>query len=62
MRSSTSWFQGTVYLHRFTVPEGLTVAEVASKWEEQGFGKAEEFMAAAKESVDLVRDLEGDDN
>jgi UPF0755 protein len=52
--------KGTVYLHRFTVPEGLTVSEVASKWEEQGFGKAEEFVAAARESVDLVRDFEGD--
>ena len=51
--------KGTIYLHRFTVPEGLTVSEVATKWEEQGFGKAEEFMAAARESVDLVQDFEG---
>ena len=51
---------GRIYLHRFTVPEGLTVAEVAMKWQEQGFGKAEEFLTAAKESVDLVRDLEGE--
>jgi UPF0755 protein len=49
---------GAVYLHRFTVPEGLTLAEVAAKWEEQGFGNAEEFITAAKESVDLV-DFEG---
>src|SRR5688572_20483574 len=27
---------GAVYLHRFTVPEGLTVAETARAWEEQG--------------------------
>ena len=52
---------GAVYLHKFTVPEGLTVTEVAAKWEEQGFGKAEEFVEAAKESVDLV-DFEGGDS
>jgi UPF0755 protein len=50
---------GAVYLHRFTVPEGLTVAEVAAEWEEQGFGKAEDFVAAAQDSTDLVKDLEG---
>jgi UPF0755 protein len=49
---------GAVYLHKFTVPEGLTLAEVAAKWEEQGFGKAEEFVAAAEESLDLL-DFEG---
>jgi UPF0755 protein len=51
---------GSIYLHKFKVPEGLTVNEVASKWEEQGFGKAEEFAAAARDSVDLVKDLEGE--
>ena len=51
---------GAVYLHRFTVPEGLTVAETARAWEEQGFGMAEEFVNAAQESVDLVQDLEVD--
>ena len=49
---------GAVYLHKFTVPEGLTLAEVAARWEEQGFGKAEEFVAAAEESGDLL-DFEG---
>ena len=52
--------KGAVYLHRFTVPEGLTVAEVGKAWEEQGFGKADEFVMAAQESLDLVQDLEGD--
>ena len=52
--------KGAVYLHRFTVPEGLTVAEVGKAWEEQGFGKADEFAMAAQESLDLVQDLEGD--
>jgi UPF0755 protein len=50
---------GAVYLHRFTVPEGLTVAEIASQWEAQGFGKTEEFLDAARESIDLVQDFEG---
>src|SRR5262245_49239224 len=49
---------GAVYLHKFTVPEGLTLNEVAAKWEEHGFGEAEEFIAAAEQSVDLL-DFEG---
>ena len=51
--------KGAVYLHRFTVPEGLTLSEVACQVGRAGFGKAEEFVAAAEESVDLVRDFEG---
>ncbi len=47
--------KGGVYLHKFTVPEGLTVKDTATKWEEQGFGKAEEFLLAAAGAVDLVR-------
>lgn len=46
---------GAVYLHKFTVPEGLTTAAIARKWEEQGFGKEEEFVKATKDAVDLVR-------
>jgi len=46
---------GSVYLHRFTVPEGLTTAAVARRWEEQGFGTAEEFLKAAEGAVELVR-------
>ncbi|HYR86298.1 MAG TPA: endolytic transglycosylase MltG [Terriglobia bacterium] len=46
---------GAVYLHKFTVPEGLTLEGIAQKWQEQGFGKAEEFVAAAGGSVDHVR-------
>jgi UPF0755 protein len=45
---------GAVYLHKFTVPEGLTLEETAQKWQEQGFGKAEEFLAAATQAVDRV--------
>jgi len=50
---------GRIYLHKFTVPEGLTLRQTAVKWEEQGFGSAEGFMNAAKESVPLVYDLDG---
>jgi len=50
---------GAVYLHKFTVPEGLTLTEVAQAWEDQGFGKSEEFLQAAQDSVDLVQDLDG---
>jgi len=47
----------SVYLHRFTVPEGLTITGVAERWEEQGFGRAEDFTKAAADSVPLIRDL-----
>jgi UPF0755 protein len=49
---------GDVYLHKFTVPEGLTVEEVAGKWAEQGFGTAEEFTQAATDALDLVRSMD----
>jgi UPF0755 protein len=49
---------GAVYLHRFTVPEGLTVKETAQKWQEQGFGRAEDFLRAAAGAVDLVQGLD----
>jgi UPF0755 protein len=51
---------GSVYLHHFTVPEGLTVAEVAQQWQTQGFGDADSFKAAAEQSVDLVREFDGE--
>jgi UPF0755 protein len=51
---------GAIHLHRFTVPEGLTLAETALAWQEQGFGKSEDFVVAARESVDLVSDFQGD--
>ena len=50
---------GAIHLHKFTVPEGLTVNETALKWQEQGFGNAEDFVAAARDSVDLVQEFEG---
>jgi UPF0755 protein len=51
---------GEIHLHHFTVPEGLTVVEVATKWEEQGFGQAGEFLDAAAKATDLVQDLDGE--
>jgi UPF0755 protein len=50
--------RGEIRLHRFTVPEGLTVGETAVKWEEQGFGTAAEFVEAAKDAVPLVKDFD----
>src|SRR5438093_2783020 len=44
---------GLVYLHKFTVPEGLTVEAIAQKWQEQGFGPAQDFKTAAAQSADL---------
>ncbi|HEX5000275.1 MAG TPA: endolytic transglycosylase MltG [Terriglobia bacterium] len=49
---------GRVYLHRFTVPEGLTVGATAAKWEEQGFGPAADFLQAADKAAPLIRDLD----
>src|SRR5262245_58514130 len=46
---------GAVYLHKFTVPEGLTLAAIAQKWQEDGFGTAEEFIKAAENATELVR-------
>jgi UPF0755 protein len=51
---------GSIHLHKFTIPEGLTVAEVAEQWEEQGFGEATAFLATADESIDLVKEFEGE--
>lgn len=52
--------KGTVYLHKFTVPEGLTLAKIALQWEQQGFGDAASFLEAATNSVDLLNDFEAD--
>src|SRR5438094_1866768 len=49
---------GLVYLHKFTVPEGLTVDAIAQKWQEQGFGPSQDFQKAAANAVDLVRQLD----
>src|SRR2546425_1225776 len=49
---------GSVYLHKFVVPEGLTVEATAQKWQELGFGSAEDFTKAAAGAGDLVRQLD----
>jgi peptidoglycan lytic transglycosylase G len=49
---------GEVYLHKFTVAEGLTLKQTAQKWEEQGFGTAEDFLQAASGAIDLVRNVD----
>src|SRR5262249_25006752 len=50
---------GSVYLHKFTVPEGLTTAAIAQKWQDEGFGTAEQFMKAAEGSTEVVRRFDG---
>jgi UPF0755 protein len=49
---------GVVYLHKFTVPEGLTVEATAQKWQEQGFGSMEDFKRTAVASLDLVHQID----
>jgi UPF0755 protein len=39
---------GEVKLVRFSVPEGLTVRQIADLWQAKGFGEAEEFVWAAR--------------
>ncbi len=45
---------GLVFLHRFTVAEGLTIESTAQKWQQQGFGSEEEFKKAAADALGLV--------
>jgi UPF0755 protein len=49
---------GNVYLHKFIVPEGLTVEATSLKWQEQGFGSSEDFKNAAAGAVDLVHQFD----
>jgi UPF0755 protein len=57
--------RGDVFVVNFTVPEGLTVAEVAKLFESHGFGPAGSFVEAARnaslihELDPAARDLEG---
>ena len=46
---------GLVYLHHFTVAEGLTVETTAQKWQQEGYGSEEDFKKAAADAVSLVR-------
>jgi UPF0755 protein len=57
--------RGDVFVVNFTVPEGLTIAEVAKLFESHGFGTASSFVEAAgnasliHELDPAARDLEG---
>src|SRR5262245_39716746 len=57
--------RGDVFLRPVTFREGLTIRQMAEIFEERGFGRAEEFVAAAskpdaiKEIDPQARDLEG---
>ena len=57
--------RGEVYERRVTFPEGLTYAEMARIYEQQGFGKSAAFLEAARDGVPIhhvdpdARDLEG---
>ena len=49
--------RGDVYARRLTIPEGLTILEMSRIYESQKFGKAADFVAAARDAS-LVRDLD----
>jgi peptidoglycan lytic transglycosylase G len=49
--------RGDVYTHSITFPEGLTIREMAAIYQSQGFGKADEFITAARDGS-LVSDLD----
>jgi UPF0755 protein len=57
--------RGDVYVIKFAVPEGLTMAEMAALFEMHGFGPAASFVAAASDPAPIraldpaARDLEG---
>lgn len=57
--------QGDVYQRLVTFPEGLTIREMATIYEEKGFGPASAFIAAAADASPIsdldpdARDLEG---
>ena len=49
--------RGDIYGHPITFPEGLTIREMAEIVESRGFGKADEFIKAARDGS-LVNDLD----
>ena len=49
--------RGDVFTRRLTFPEGLTIADMAQTYEEQGFGTAEDFVRAAQ-NARLIADLD----
>jgi UPF0755 protein len=51
--------RGDVVKRKFTIPEGLTLAEIAALWEEEGNGRIEDFLRVAT-SPALISDLDPD--
>ena len=57
--------KGDTWVRRLTFPEGLNMLEMSKIFEQQNFGTASEFLAAAREPMPIVhadpaaRDLEG---
>lgn len=57
--------RGDVYARRITFPEGLTLREMAKVYESKGLGRADDFMAAARNASPIAdldpeaKDLEG---
>jgi len=49
--------RGDVYVVNLTLPEGLTIAEMAKLFESHGLGPAKAFVSAASDAT-LVRDLD----
>jgi UPF0755 protein len=51
--------RGDVYTRRITFPEGLTIEEMSKLYEEHGFGRARDFVQAAR-NVERISDLDPD--
>lgn len=49
--------RGDVYTRRITFPEGLSLTEMAALYESREFGRADDFLAAARDP-ERVRDLD----
>jgi len=51
--------RGDVYTQRVTFPEGLTIEEMSKLYESHGFGRARDFVEAAR-NVERVADLDSE--
>jgi UPF0755 protein len=51
--------RGDVYTRRITFPEGLTIEEMSKLYEEHNFGRARDFVQAAR-NVERISDLDAD--
>jgi UPF0755 protein len=50
--------RGDIYVHTVVIPEGFTMFDVAQAIEDAGLGSSQDFLAAAKNSVGLIADLD----